>query len=104
MSVNSKMVKAELYLLTETETASGAKKSEWEKQDKQVLISLYQVNQFVSSDKFRNTETTHQILTPFKGLEPRKTRIECNNKYFEVLDVDNNHRLATVSVKEVLPW
>lgn len=98
------MVKVDLYVLAEKESLSGAKKSMWEKQDKPILVSIYQTGQFVSADKFRNTETTHQILTPYRGLVSRKNRVKNGNEYLEVLEVDNNHRLSVASAKEVKPW
>lgn len=103
MSINSRMKNAYIYSLYEKETASGAKKSTWAKIDK-IQISISQVDQFVSTEKFRHKETTHQGLTYCKNLQAKKNRLEIDSKKYEILEVDNQHRFAVLSLKEVEKW
>lgn len=104
MSVNSDMKKTDVFVLMETESPSGAKKKDWIKQEKQILVAIYQIDQFVSTEKFRNTDTTHQALTFSKNLVAEKTKLNQGDRHFEVLSVDNNHRLSSITLKEVAPW
>lgn len=103
MSINSRMKKADVYILSEKETLSGAKKSTWEKDDN-IQITISQVGQYTSVEKFRHKETTHQGLTYCKNLQARKNRLESEGKKYEILEVDNQHRLAVLSLKEVELW
>lgn len=104
MSVNSKMVSTKVFKLEEVETPSGAKKSSWLEQKDRIYMSIYQASQFVSKDKFRHTETTHNAVTYCKYLEAGKFRLIQDDRKFEVLDVDNSHRLSQLSLKEVRAW
>ncbi|MFL8968898.1 hypothetical protein ACKA04_02390 [Helcococcus kunzii] len=104
MSVNSRMKNVKVFELNEKETPSGAKKQKWIEKEDTILMAIYQVDQFVSHENFRNTETTHQALSYDKSLIARKTRIKAGDKKYNVLDIDNNHRLAVLSLKEVDIW
>lgn len=104
MSVNSKMVPTKVFKLKEIESPSGAKKSSWLEQKDRIYMSIYQASQFVSKDKYRHTETTHNAVTHCKYLESGKFRLVQDDRKFEVLDVDNSHRLSQLSLKEVRAW
>lgn len=104
MSVNSKMKKSTVLKLEEVESPSGAKKSKWVEMTDKINIAVYQTNQFVSKDRYRNTETTHTALTHNKQLKAGKFRLVQDNKKFEILDVDDSHRLSQLSLKEVETW
>lgn len=104
MSVNSKMVSTKVFELKEIESPSGAKKSSWLEQKDRIYMSIYQASQFVSKDKYRHTETTHNAVTHCKYLESGKFRLIQDDRKFEVLDVDNSHRLSQLSLKEVRAW
>ncbi|MFM1538798.1 phage head completion protein [Helcococcus bovis] len=103
MSVNSRMKEVDIYELTEQTSKSGAKKQEWNK-IKTILASIYQANQFASVDNYRNVETTHQALTHYKGLIAGKYRVIQGDKKYEVLSIDNNHRLTVIILKEINLW
>lgn len=104
MSVNSRMLSTKVFELNETESPSGAKKSTWIERKDKINVSIYQASQFVSKDNYRHTETTHNAVTYAKFLKATKFRLEQGNKKYEVLDVDNSHRLAQLSLKEVELW
>lgn len=104
MSVNANMKTTQVFRLEETESPSGAKKSKWIEEENSILVSIYQVNQFVSRDRYRHTETTHNAVTHYKGLKSGKNRLVQNGIKYEILDVDNSHRLAQISLKEVSTW
>lgn len=104
MSVNSKMVLATVLEVKETESLSGARKSSWIELSNRIKISLYQASQFTSKDRFRHTETTHNAVTPHKGLKSSLNRLIINGVKYEILDVDNSHRFAQLSLKEVRSW
>ena len=104
MSVNSRMVSTKVCELKEIESPSGAKKSSWIERKDKINVSIYQASQFISKDKYRHTETTHNAVTYVKFLKASKFRLVLNNKKYEVLDVDNSHRLAQLSLKEVEIW
>lgn len=104
MSVNSKMVSTKVFELKEIESPSGAKKSSWIERKDKINVSVYQASQYVSKENYRHTETTHNAVTYAKFLKANKFRLLQDNKKYEVLDVDNSHRLAQVSLKEVKIW
>lgn len=104
MSVNSKMVLATVLELKETESLSGARKSIWIELSGKIKISLYQASQFASKDRFRHTETTHNAITPYKGLKSSLNKLVIKGVKYEILDVDNSHRLAQLSLREVRSW
>lgn len=104
MSVNSRFKKSDIYSLVEVETPSGAKNQSWEKEEGQELVAIHQADQFVSTDRFRHTETSHMALTYCRYLEAKKHRIVQDGKYYEILDADPNHRLNVISLKRIESW
>lgn len=104
MSVNSKMVETKVFKLQEIESPSGAKKSSWIELKDSIYMSIYQSSQFVSKDRYRHTDTTHSAVTHCRYLKANKFRLIQNGVKFEILDVDNSHRLSQLSLKEVEIW
>ena len=104
MSINSRMISTKVFELNETVSLSGAKKLSWIERKDKINVSIYQASQFVSKEKYRHTETTHNAVTYAKFLKANKFRLVQDNKKYEVLDVDNSNRMAQVSLKEVEIW
>lgn len=104
MSVNSRMKEVEVYCLIETTTPSGAKRQTWTKEPAPTPMAIYQLNQFVSAVMYRSTETTHFAVTHRKNFVAGKTRIKVDGHCYQVEQVDREHRMANLSLKEIQPW
>lgn len=103
MSVNSRMKPAVVEFLTETETASGAKKKTWKKHA-DILLAVYKVSEVGYRQIVRFQDMTHSGLTHYKGLKAEEHRIIQDDRKFTIMDADNDHRLAQLTLKEVATW
>lgn len=103
MSINSRMKPATVEKLTETVTASGARKKAWE-EHAEILLAVYKISEINYRQVIRFQDMTHSGLTHYKELKAEEFRITQGNHKFIIMDADNEHRLAQLTLKEVVTW
>lgn len=103
MSLNSRMKPAIVEILTETISASGARKKEWQHHT-DILLAVYKISETNYRQVIRFQDMTHSGLTHYKGLKAEQFRITQGDHRYSIMDVDNDHRLAQLTLKEVVTW
>ena len=88
MSLMTNFKQATLMTFKSVSTPSGATKKTWQ-EEKPIKIAIHKVDEFYNPQGFKHSEVTHIGLT-----------FERNNVQYEILNVDNSHRLTHLTMKE----
>lgn len=99
MSLMTNFKEATLMTFKSVPTPSGATKKTWQ-EEKTIKIAIHKVDEFYNPQGFKHSEVTHIGLTFEKDIQARKNRILINNVQYEILNVDNSHRLTHLTLKE----
>lgn len=99
MSLMTDLKEATLMTFKSVTTPSGATKKTW-KEEKPIKIAIHKVDEFYNPQGFKHSEVTHIGLTFERNIQARKNRITLNNVQYEILNVDNSHRLTHLTLKE----
>ena len=99
MSLMTNLKQATLTTFTSVSTPSGATKKA-RSDVKTIKIAIHKVDEFYNPQGFKHSEVTHIGLTFEKDIQARKNRILINNVQYEILNVDNSHRLTHLTLKE----
>lgn len=99
MSLMTDLKQATLMTFKSVSTPSGATKKTWQ-EEKTIKIAIYKVDEFYNPKGFKHSEVTHIGLTFEKDIQAKKNRILINNVQYEILNVDNSHRLTHLTLKE----
>jgi len=90
---------ATLTTFKSVSTPSGATKKAWS-DVRNIKIAIHKVDEFYNPQGFKHSEVTHIGLTFERDIQARKNRILINNVQYEILNVDNSHRLTHLTLKE----
>ena len=85
MSLMTNFKEATLMSFKSVSTPSGATKKTWQ-EEKPIKIAIHKV--------------AHIGLTFERNIQAKKNRIMLNNTQYEILNVDNSHRLTHLTLKE----
>ena len=99
MSLMTNFKEATLMTFKSVSTPSGATKKTWQ-EEKTIKIAIHKVDEFYNPHGFKHSEVTHIGLTFERDIQARKNRILINNVQYEILNVDNSHRLTHLTLKE----
>ena len=99
MSLMTNLRQATLTIFTSVSTPSGATKKTWQEEEI-IKIAIHKVDEFYNPQGFKHSEVTHIGLTFERNIQARKNRITLNNVQYEILNVDNSHRLTHLTLKE----
>ena len=99
MSLMTNFKEATLMTFKSVPTPSGATKKTWQ-EEKTIKIAIHKVDEFYNPQGFKHSEVTHIGLTFERNIQARKNRITLNNVQYEILNVDNSHRLTHLTLKE----
>lgn len=99
MSLMTNFKEATLMTFKSVSTPSGATKKTWQ-EEKTIKIAIHKVDEFYNPQGFKHSEVTHIGLTFERNIQARKNRILINNVQYEILNVDNSHRLTHLTLKE----
>ena len=99
MSLMTDLEQATLMTFKSVSTPSGATKKAWS-DVKNIKIAIHKVDEFYNPQGFKHSEVTHIGLTFERDIQARKNRILINNVQYEILNVDNSHRLTHLTLKE----
>lgn len=99
MSLMTDLKQATLTTFTSVSTPSGATKKTWS-DVKTIKIAIHKVDEFYNPQGFKHSEVTHIGLTFERDIQARKNRITLNNVQYEILNIDNSHRLTHLTLKE----
>jgi hypothetical protein len=99
MSLMTNFKEATLMTFKSVPTPSGATKKTWQ-EEKTIKIAIHKVDEFYNPQGFKHSEVTHIGLTFERNIQARKNRILINNVQYEILNVDNSHRLTHLTLKE----
>lgn len=99
MSLMTNFKEATLMTFKSVPTPSGATKKTWQ-EEKTIKIAIHKVDEFYNPQGFKHSEVTHIGLTFERDIQARKNRILINNVQYEILNVDNSHRLTHLTLKE----
>ena len=99
MSLMTDLKEATLMTFKSVSTPSGATKKAWS-DVRNIKIAIHKVDEFYNSQGFKHSEVTHIGLTFERDIQARKNRILINNVQYEILNVDNSHRLTHLTLKE----
>ena len=97
--IKTKFKEATLMTFKSVSTPSGATKKTWQ-EEKTIKIAIHKVDEFYNPQGFKHSEVTHIGLTFERNIQARKNRITLNNVQYEILNVDNSHRLTHLTLKE----
>lgn len=99
MSLMTNFKQATLTTFKSVSTPSGATKKMWQEAGV-IKIAIHKVDEFYNPQGFKHSEVTHIGLTFERNIQARKNRIMLNNTQYEILNVDNSHRLTHLTLKE----
>lgn len=99
MSLMTNFKEATLMTFKSVPTPSGATKKTWQ-EEKTIKIAIHKVDEFYNPQGFKHSEVTHIGLTFERNIQARKNRVLINNIQYEILNVDNSHRLTHLTLKE----
>lgn len=99
MGLMTNLRQAILTTFKSVSTPSGATKKAWS-DVRNIKIAIHKVDEFYNPQGFKHSEVTHIGLTFERDIQARKNRILINNVQYEILNVDNSHRLTHLTLKE----
>lgn len=100
MAIARDMKTSSLLEKKKARTPSGAEKENWEKK-KNIRIAVYKKNDMLKYGSERYNDASHVGLTHEKGIKAGKHKVNYLGKEMNVLECNENGRLAVLILKEV---